>query len=138
MAVKRIFRYLKRTTNYGLLYKAEVSTDCVGFSDADWAGDLSDRKSTSGFVFLSAEGAVLWGSKKKSCVALSTAEAEYVALSLATQESTWLSNLMFQIGASDQGYTIIYEDNQSAICLANGQGSKRSKHIDIKYHFIQD
>ena len=138
MAVKRIFRYLKSTTNYGLLYKAEGSTDCVGFSDADWAGDLSDRKSTSGFVFLSAEGAILWGSKKQSCVALSTAEAEYVALSLATQESTWLSNLMFQIGASDQGYTIIYEDNQSAICLANGQGSKRSKHIDIKYHFIQD
>ena len=52
MAVKRIFRYLKSTTNYGLLYKAEGSTDCVGFSDADWAGDLSDRKSTSGFVFL--------------------------------------------------------------------------------------
>ena len=61
-----------------------------------------------------------------------------VLLSLATQESTWLSNLMFQIGASDQGYTIIYEDNQSIICLANGQRSKRSKHIDNKCHFIRD
>ena len=139
MAVKRIFRYLKRTADYGLLYKADGSTDCVGYSDADWAGDLDDRKSTSGYVFLSAEGAILWGSKKQSCVALSTAEAEYIALSMATQESTWLNTLMSQIGAiNDHEYTVIFEDNQSTICLANGQGSKRSKHIDIKYHFIQD
>ena len=102
VAVKRIFRYLRGSTNLGLLFvagknKPDYAETCVGFSDADWAGDISDRKSTTGYVFLNAKGAVQWGSKKQTCVALSTAEAEYIALAQATQEATWLNSLMAQM-----------------------------------------
>ena len=91
VAVKRIFRYLSGRTNLGLLFvagknKSDYAETCVGLSDADWAGDISDGKSTTGYVFLNAKGAVQWGSKKKTCVALSTAEAEYIALAQATQD----------------------------------------------------
>ena len=64
-----------------------------GYSDADWAGDLGDRKSTSGYLYQISGGAVTWRSKKQSCVALSTAEAEYMALSSAAQEAVWLRQL---------------------------------------------
>ena len=83
-AVKRIVRYLKGTSNHGLLYKPQSSVDSssvVGFSDADWAGDINDRKSTSGYVFQIGGTAVSWRSKKQKTVALSTCEAEYIALS---------------------------------------------------------
>ena len=124
VAVKIIFRYLKGTTNLGLLYSAGRPGDtetCVGFSDADWAGDTSDRKSTSGYIFLNVEGAVLWGSKKQTCVALSTAEAEYLALAQATQEATWLNSLLTQISLHKKETMVINEDNQSAICIVRGQ-----------------
>ncbi|XP_046841894.1 secreted RxLR effector protein 161-like [Xenia sp. Carnegie-2017] len=86
-AVKRIFRYLKGTFDYGLHYTPETSLDCVRFSDADWGGDINDRKSTSGYIFIMNGAAVSWKSKKQSCVALSTAEAEYIALRSAVQEA---------------------------------------------------
>ena len=85
-AVKRIMRYLKDTQNYGLLYKKVESASCIGFSDSDWAGDVGDRRSTSGYVFQIGGTSISWRSKKQSCVALSTAEAEYIALSQAAQE----------------------------------------------------
>ena len=88
-AIKRILRYLKGTSNFGLQYNFD-SPDCAGYSDADWAGDVGDRKSTSGYVFLLGGAAISWKSSKQSCVALSTAEAEYVALSAAAQEAIWL------------------------------------------------
>ena len=66
----------------------------IGYTDADWAGDIEKRKSTSGFIFLLGNGAISWGSKKQACVALSTTEAEYVALSQATREAIWLQKLM--------------------------------------------
>ena len=102
VAVKRILRYLRGSKYLGLLFVAgknesDCAETCVGFSDADWAGDISDRKSTTGYVFLNAEGAVQWGSKKQTCVALSTAEAESIALAQATQHATWLNSLMAQI-----------------------------------------
>ena len=80
-AVKRLLRYLKGTTMYGILYTKGGANECIGFSDADWAGDTNDRKSTSGYVFMLSGGAVSWSSKKQKCVALSTAEAEYIVLS---------------------------------------------------------
>ena len=85
-AVKRIMRYLKKTKHYGLLYSS---------SDSDNTGDLDDRKSTSGYLFKLAGAAISWRSKKQSTVALSTAEAEYVALSSATQEALWLNQFIF-------------------------------------------
>ena len=78
-------RYLKGTSKLGLHYSIDGSDDCFGYSDADWAGDTDDRKSTSGYLFQLSGVAVSWSSKKQICVALSTAEAEYMALCSAAQ-----------------------------------------------------
>ncbi len=87
-------RYVKGTTKLGIYYSNENSNELIGYSDADWGGDINDRKSTSGYIFKLNGGAVSWRSKKQSGVALSTAEAEYVALSAAAQEAMWLKQLM--------------------------------------------
>ena len=90
-ALKCVLCYLKGTVKHGILYSQKGSNECVGFSDADWAGDINDRKST---IFQISGGAVSWKSKKQGCVALSTAEAEYIALSSAAHESIWLQQLL--------------------------------------------
>ena len=92
-AVKRILRYLNGTIKLGLLYRESTSVKIAGYTDADWAGDVGDRKSTSGYMFLLGGAAISWKSNKQTCVALSTAEAEYVALSTAAQEAIWLQQL---------------------------------------------
>ena len=104
-ALKRVLRYLKGTINIGILYKQDGSDKCIGYSDADWAGDTSDRKSTSGYIFMFSGGPISWSSKKQKCVALSTAEAEYVALSGAAQECLWLRQLEKELGCSSEGPT---------------------------------
>ena len=137
-AVKRIFRYLNGTMNFGLLCSKDKEKECTGYSDADWAGDVNDRKSTSGFVFKLCGAAISWRSKKQSCVALSTAEAEYIALASAVQESVWLQELLSSMKEASVKPATIFEDNKSAICLAkNPQYHGRAKHIDIKHHFIR-
>ena len=90
-AVKRIFRYLKGTINLGIKYERSDDKHLVGFSDVDWAGDVDDRHFTTGNLFLMAGAAIDWFSKRQPVVALSTTEAEYVALSAATQEAVWSS-----------------------------------------------
>ena len=138
-ALKRVMRYLKGTTNYGIMYNKKGSQECICYSDADWAGDINDRRSTSGYLFQISGGAVTWSSKKQSCVALSTAEAEYVALSSAAQEAVWMRQLTTELQNPPETPTIIYEDNQSAISMTkNQQFHGKGKHIAIKYHFIQD
>ena len=82
------------------MYTNESSKECIGYSDADWTGDLDDRKSTSGYLFKISGGAVTRRSKKQSCVALSTAEAEYMALSSAAQEVIWLRQLTTELSSS--------------------------------------
>ena len=113
--MKPIFRYLKGTQQYGLRYSKSDSSNCVGFSGADWGGDLDDRKSTSVYVFQVGGTAISWRSKKQTCVALSTAEAEYIALSGAAQESLWLQQLLADLKKEEAKSMIIYEDNHSAI-----------------------
>ena len=140
LAVKRIYRYLKGTKNYGILYCNDGSChECVAYSDADWGGDISDRKSTLGYMFQISGAAVSWRSKKRTCVALSTAEAEYIAMTSAAQESLWLQQLLTDLKRETVKSMVVYEDNQSAISMAkNPQFHGRSKHIDIKYHFIRE
>ncbi|KAG2857507.1 hypothetical protein PC114_g28481 [Phytophthora cactorum] len=94
VAVKRIFRYLQGTKTHGICFKPGDNIDFRGYSDADWAGDLADRKSTSGYTFMLMSAPVSWGSKKQSSVSLSTSEAEYIALSLAIQEGKWIHRLL--------------------------------------------
>ena len=92
-AVIRIMRYLKGTLNLGLLYSRHYTSKCVRYSDSDWDGDLDDRKSTSGYLFKISGGPVSWRSKKQSCIVLSTAEAEYMALASAGQEAVWMQQM---------------------------------------------
>ena len=111
----------------------------IGYSDADWAGDVNDRKSTSGYLFMMSGAAVSWKSRKQTCVALSTAEAEYVALAGAIQEATWMRQLLDDLHNGQVEPTVILEDNQSAICIAqNPQYHSKTKHIDIKYHYVRE
>ena len=131
-------RYLKGTEKFGLIYTSTCSFELTGYCDADWAGDMEDRKSTSGYLFKQGGAAITWRSSKQSCVSLSTAEAEYVARAEAAQEAIWLQRLSDILGKKISN-TVLLEDNQSAICITKSQLSRRrTKHIEIKYHFIRD
>lgn len=121
---------------YLLLRRIDALT---GYSDADWGGDCNDYKSTSGYMFQIGCTAVSWKSKKQSCTALSTTKAEYMALSSTTQEAVWLRELNSDLGNCLSEPTLIFEDNQSAICMVkNPQFHGRSKHINIKFHFSHE
>ena len=137
-AVKRIFRYLAGMRGLGILYGGGARSE--GFCDSDWGGS-SDRRSTSGYVFMFNGGAISWASRKQPTVALSSTEAEYIALTQATKEVLWLRSLFYEIGAPKHAQQIsqISSDNQGAIALAKNPGfHARSKHIDIQYHFIRE
>ena len=124
-AVKRILRYLKGSLDITLQYrKTEDGSSLIGYSDADYAGDLDDRHSTSGNLFLISNGPVSWLSKKQPIVTLSTCEAEYVALSTATQEAVWIKRLLSDFHVSQKQATVIMEDNQGAICIAKNPVGK--------------
>ena len=141
-AIKRVFRYLQKTQHVSLVFrKTDFKNVIKGYADADWAGDKVDRKSTSGYIFKIFGCTVSWCSKKQSSVALSSTEAEYIALSLAVSEACWLRNLIFdfKILQCNSLSVVIFEDNQSAIKVCrNPEFHKRLKHIDIRFHFIRD
>jgi hypothetical protein len=137
-AAKRVLRYLKGTINLSLQYKKTENSDVTGYSDAGWADDVDSRRSTTGNVFIMSGSPISWLSQRQSTVALSTAEAEYIALSSACQEAVWLQRLLTDIGENIKPITIM-EDNQGAIAIAkNPVGHKRTKHIDIRYHFVRE
>ncbi|KAL9369366.1 hypothetical protein Peur_040565 [Populus x canadensis] len=139
LAAKRIFRYLQGTADFGLLYKKGEHSDLMGFTDSDYAGDQDDRKSTSGYVFMLGTGAVSWSSKKQPIVTLSTTEAEFVAAASCACQAIWLRRILEEIQFKQQGATSIYCDNSSTIKLSrNLVLHGRSKHIDVKYHFLRD
>lgn len=105
----------------------------------DWAGDVDTRRSTSGYVFQIGSSTVSWSSRKQATVAKSSTEAEYVALSSATQEAVWLRRLMEDLGRQMDAPTTIYEDNQGAIELAkNAKYHNRTKHVDTCHHFVRE
>ena len=136
--VKRVLRYIRGTVDHGLTFTYSDNFVLHGFSDADWAGCAESRKSTSGYVFFMGNSLISWASKKQSIVALSSTEAEYVALCGAAQETVWLRNLLRDVGHSQAEATCVAEDNQGAMCLAkNPKDHTRTKHIDIKYHYTR-
>jgi len=136
-AVKRIFHYLAGTPHRGLCYGMHGSG--TGYTDADWAtGD--DRKSIGGYTFVVNGAAISWNSKKQSTVALSSTEAEYMALTQAVKESIWLQAILKELAAIRhlEEMRKIRVDNQGAIALAkNAEFHARTKHIDIQYHFVR-
>jgi hypothetical protein len=139
-ALKRVFRYLKGSIGHKLTYGRDpnASTDLTRYTDSDWASNVH-RKSISGYVFTIAGGAVAWSSKKQSRVALSTAEAEYVAATHAIKQLLWHRNLFKELGLPQPGTSILLSDNQAAISIShNPEFHARTKHIDIDLHFIRD
>ena len=137
-AVKRIFRYLKGTTSYGISFTKGKDLKLLGYADADYAGDLDSRKSTSGYVFFLNGAPVSCSSKAQATVAQSTAEAEYVAANDAVREAVWLRLLLEELGLKQQGATLLWQDNQGAIAIAkNPESHSRTKHIDVKHHYIR-
>lgn len=137
-AVKRVFRYLQGTKDLKLVYTKDGNEEITGFCDADWASDVHDRKSCTGYLFILQGGAISWRSHKQQTVALSTAEAEYMAMSSAAQEALWLRQLHGELGLQLENPLTIFSDNQSAIKLTtNDCYLPRSKHIDIRYHFLK-
>ncbi|KAL0378348.1 UNVERIFIED_CONTAM: Retrovirus-related Pol polyprotein from transposon RE1 [Sesamum radiatum] len=138
-ATKRILRYVKGSLDYGLLYKRSNDFKLRGFTDANWAGDTSDRHSTSGYCFNIGLAVVSWCSKKQSIVALSSTKAEYMATTIATQECIWLKRLIGDIYGRVNYAVPIECDNKSAIRLvANLVFHGRTKHVEIHHHFVRE
>ena len=139
IGVKRVLRYLRGTSNYGLRFAACTVNELVGYSDSDWAGDVDTRRSTSGYSFFLGASLISWSSKRQPTVAKSSTEAEYVALSAAAQEAIWLRRLLIDLRSPSVHPTVINEDNQGAIELSrNPKHHSRVKHIDIAYHFARE
>lgn len=143
IAAKHVLRYLKATIGQTLIYrKSETPMKLVGACDADW-GNLADRKSITGYCFMISDKGpcISWKSKKQQTVALSTCEAEYMSMCAATQEGIFLKALIKDMkpGTSDTESFTLMCDNQGAIALSkNPVSHQRSKHIDIRYHFVRD
>jgi hypothetical protein len=122
-----------------LVYDGNNQQPVIGYSDADWAANLDDRRSITVYAFIMANGAISWNSKKQPTVALSSTEAEYMAASQATKEATWIRKLLDSLGLAKPEAMLIYGDNQGSIALAkNPTGHGRTKHIDIQHHFIRE
>jgi hypothetical protein len=156
-AAKRVLRYLQGVPDIGLTYRANRidsnnSSDSDGekernknlltlsaYCDADWGGDLDDRKSTTGYCTFINNNVISWNSTKQSTVALSTAEAEYMALSDVIKEMMWMHQLLCEMKCSVSLPMIVYTDNQAAMTMTqHDHDHKRTKHIDIRYNFIRD
>jgi hypothetical protein len=136
-AAKQVFRYLRQTTDYKIQYQDASHSELIGYSDADWSENWDNWRSTTGFVFLMADGAVTWTSRMQKTVARLSTEAEYMALSEACSEIAWLTSLQKEIGYSPTAPTSLVSDNQGGIFLAiNPAHNCRLKHVDICYHFI--
>nr|GEU69401.1 hypothetical protein [Tanacetum cinerariifolium] len=137
-AVKRIFRYLKGTINLGLWYPKDSGFDLTAYSDADHAGCHLDRKSTYGSIQFLGDKLVRWSSKKQNCVSISTVESEYVAVSGCCAQVLWMRTQLTDYG-SLYDKVPIYCDSKSAIAIScNPIQHTRTKHIDVRYHFIKD
>lgn len=134
-----VLRYLRGTKDYVLCYDSASNSGLIAYSDSDWAEDHNDRHSTSGCLFLMANGVVSWVSRCQPTVSLSSTEAEYKATSDACRQMAWLQNFRQELGDNMTAPTPLCLDNQGSIFLAvNPAMYRRTKHIKIWYHFIQE
>ena len=143
LTVKHVLRYIKGTKDQKLTFSKDES-GTLGlqvYADADWAADITTRRSTTGYcVKLSSQsGLIAWKTRKQQTVALSTCEAEYMSLAAAMKECLYLEQFLRDLDKSTYNQTTVYEDNQGTIAVArNPVHRQRCKHIDIKYHFIRE
>ena len=140
-ALMNVIGYIKNTFDYGLTYSRDSESDLspIAYVDADYGGCKDTRRSTSGYVFTMAGGAVAWASKRQATVALSTVEAEYVAMTRCAQQMVWMQSWL---GEAKIKYTLpglIKGDNRGAIALTkNTKDHGKVKHIDIRHHYIRE
>eukprot|EP00253_Pinus_taeda_P034421 PITA_34421 len=138
-AAKIIMRYVKGTKRFGILYTASECSDLIRYTDSDWGGSVYDWKRTSGYVFHMGSGAISQASKKQPIATLSTAEAEYVAATVAICQAVWIRRMLRSLWQEQTKGTVIFCDNSSAIALSNNfVFHKRTKHIDTKFHYIKE
>jgi hypothetical protein len=137
-AVLRILRYVRSTMHQGLLMSSSSKLELNAYSDSDWASDVTDRRSTTGFCIFLGDSLISWKSKKQTVVARSSAEAEYRALANTTSEIIWLRRLLEDMGVAIPSPTPLHCDSKSAIQIAyNDVFHERTKHIEIDCHFIR-
>jgi hypothetical protein len=131
--------YIKNTIDYGLTYSRDYDISPTAFVDADYGGCKDTRRSTSGYVFMMAGGAVIWSSKCQATVALSTIEAKYVAMSRCAQQMKWMHHWLDEVEIEYSLPGLIKGDNRGAIALTkNTKDHGKVKHIDIQHHYIRD
>lgn len=135
----RVVKYLKWTPGQGLLFRRDSQLQLLGFTDADWAGCLDSRRSTSGYCFFLGSSLVSWRAKKQHTVARSSSEAEYRALSFASCELQWPLYLLKDLRVQCNKLLVLFCDNQSAIHIAgNPVFHERTKHLEIDCHFVRE
>ncbi len=137
--VRCILRYIKHTLYYGIFYETKSQLQVHGYKDVNWAGNVSDRRSTNGLLFSFGSGAVSWSSKKQPTVALSSTKAKYRGATIVACEVVWIQKLFSDLGQLVNVPVVIYCDNISSILLANNPiYHARTKHIEVHYHFIRE
>jgi len=129
-------KYLNSTIDYKITYDSQGNI--VAYTDSDFAGDIKDRKSTSGHIILLGNNPISWMSKKQSIVASSTAEAEYISASQCIKKLLWIKNILFELIGFNKPITIFIDNNACKISMENGDLNPKLKHISIKYHFTVD
>lgn len=138
-SVKRLLRYLQHTKNHGLQITSKTSPGLFMYSDADWAGDINDRTSTSGYILYFGQNPISWSSKKQRTVARSSTEAKYRAVASALAEVNWVQKLLAELHVQLPEPPIIYCDNVGATYLyQNPVLHSRMKHIEVDFHFVRD
>ncbi|GJX49284.1 ribonuclease H-like domain-containing protein [Tanacetum coccineum] len=138
-ALKRILRYIRGTMPYGLQLFSSTTSSLVAYSDADWAGCPTTRRSTSGYCVFLGNNLLSWSSKRQVTLSRSSAEAEYRGVANAVAETCWLRNLLRELHTPLSTATLVYCDNVSAVYLSsNPVQHQRTKHIEIDIHFVRD
>ncbi|GBN09715.1 Copia protein [Araneus ventricosus] len=137
--LKRVPSYVKRTIDYELIFKKRGCEEILyGYVDSDCAGDETDRRSTSRYLFKVFDSVASWTTKKQPTVALSSIEAEYIAASSAVIEALWLRNILKDLNCEIKVNVKLYDDNMGCLSLMKNLESKRTKHVNIRYHYIRE
>jgi hypothetical protein len=138
-AAEHILRYLKGTSQWGIICKRGEKTELKGFCDADYGGDKDDCMSTNGYIFYLGTTPISWSSKKQDEVAMSSSESEYVAMAEAAKEGIWIQNLLRELNLMENVQLELFCDNQSSMKMArNPVEHHKTKHMNIRHHYIQN